>query len=167
MLDNPAERLWHRVVFPQEFDADYEERILAEARSIAQRRLSDRALVRDPRAARELLMLRLLGNPEELFACLFLDNRHRVVACEILFRGTIDGCAVHPRVIARYALQLNAAAVILAHNHPSGVCEPSESDRHITQRNQGRALNVLEVRVLDHFVVGGENVTSLAERGWI
>lgn len=164
MLDNPAELLWHRVVFPEEFEADYEERILAEARSIAQRRLSGRLHVRDPRAARELLMLRLLGNPEELFACLFLDNRHRVVACEILFRGTIDGCAVHPRVIARHALLHNAAAVILAHNHPSGVCEPSESDRLITREIKD-ALNLLEVRVLDHFVIGGVDVISMAERG--
>lgn len=164
MFDNPAERLWHRVVFPQELDADYEERILAEARSIAQRRLSGRIYLRDPRAARDLLMLRLLGNPDELFACVFLDNRHGVIACEILFRGSVDGCAVHPRVIARYALLHNAAAVIVAHNHPSGVCEPSESDRHITQQIMD-ALNLIEVRVLDHFVVGGNDVISMAERG--
>lgn len=166
MLDNPAERLWHRVVFPQEFDTDYEERILAEARSIAQRRLSNLTCVKYPRDARDLLTLRLLGNPEELFACLFLDNRHRVVACEILFRGSIAGCIVHPRVIARHALLHNAAAVILAHNHPSGVCEPSEEDRQITQQIKD-ALHLIEVRVLDHFVVGGENATSLSERGWL
>ncbi|TDR38673.1 DNA repair protein RadC [Tahibacter aquaticus] len=146
MLDNPAGLLWHRVVFPEEFETDYEERILAEARSIAQRRLSGRLHVRDPRAARELLMLRLLGNPEELFACVFLDSRHRVIACEILFRGSIDGCAVHPRVIARYALLHNAAAVIVAHNHPSGVCEPSESDRRITHQIR-ETLSLFDVRL--------------------
>jgi len=166
MLDNPAERLWHHVVFPKEFDADYEERILAEARSIAQRRLSERATVARPSDAKELLMQRLLGNPDELFVCLFLDNRHRVIACEILFRGSVSDCAVHPRVVTRYALLHNAAAVILAHNHPSGVCEPSESDRLITQQIKD-ALSLVEVRVLDHFVVGGTSTVSMAERGWI
>lgn len=166
MLDNPAERLWHRVVFPKEFDTDYEERILAEARSIAQRRLSERTYLRTPHDARDLLTLRLLGQEDELFMCVFLDNRHRVIACEVLFRGSVSGCAVHPRVITRYALKLNAAAVILAHNHPSGVCEPSESDKSITAEIR-EALNLVEVRVLDHFVVGAEEATSMAERGWI
>lgn len=164
MLDNPAGRLWHRVVFPQEFDADYEERILAEARSIAQRRFTGLTFLESPRDTRKLIMQRLLGSPEELFACVFLDNRHRVIAFEILFRGTIDGCTVHPRVIARRALTHNAAAVILAHNHPSGVCEPSEADRHITQEIRD-ALRLVEVRLLDHFVVGGTNTVSMAERG--
>lgn len=166
MLDNPAERLWHRVVFPKEFDADYEERILAEARSIAQRRLNRLAFLEGPRDTRKLIMQRFLGNPEELFACVFLDNRHRVIACEILFRGSIDGCTVHPRVITRYALLHNAAAVILAHNHPSGVCEPSKADRRITQEIKD-ALNLVEVRLLDHFVVGGMNSISMAEQGLI
>lgn len=164
MLDNPAERLWHRVVFPQEFDADYEERILAEARSIAQRRLNRLAFLEGPRDTGKLITQRFLGNPEELFACVFLDNRHRVIACEILFRGSVGDCAVHPRVIARRALTHNAAAVILAHNHPSGVCDPSEADRHITQEIRD-ALRLVEVRLLDHFVVGGEEAISMAERG--
>lgn len=164
MLDNPAGRLWHRVVFPNEFDADYEERILAEARSIAQRRLSDRTYLRTPRNTRDLLTLRLLGNPDELFACVFLDNRHRVIAFEILFRGSVADCTVHPRVITRYALQLNAAAVILAHNHPSGDATPSASDLAITAAIKG-ALDLIDVRLLDHFVVGGEDATSMAELG--
>jgi len=166
MLDNPAERLWHRVVFPQEFDADYEERILAEARSIAQRRLNRLAFLESPRDTRKLIMQRFLGNPEELFAGIFLDNRHRVIACEILSRGSISECPVHPRVIARRALSHNAGAVILAHNHPSGFCEPSEADRHITREIKD-ALSLVEVRLLDHFVVGGMNAVSMAEEGLI
>lgn len=164
MLDNPAERLWHRVVFPKEFDADYEERILAEARSIAHRRLNERKEIKRPSDAKDWLMLRLLGNPEELMACLFLDNRHRVIAFEILFRGTVDGCPTYARVVARYALVHNAAAVILAHNHPSGVCEPSESDRRVTCEVR-EALSLLGVRLLDHFVTGLETVVSMADRG--
>ena len=164
MLDNPAERLWHRVVFPKEFDADYEERILVEARNVAQRRLNDRTVVRTPHDARDLLMLRLIGSPEELFVCVFLDTRHQVIACEVLFRGSVDGCAVHPRVITRQALLHNASTVILAHNHPSGIPEPSEADRAITRAIKD-ALNLVDVRVLDHFVVGGERAVSMAERG--
>lgn len=166
MLDNPAKRLWHRVIFPNEFDADYEERILVEARSIAQRRLVSRDFLQDPGAVRELLAFRFLGNAEELFACLFLSARHTVIASEILFRGTIDGCTVHPRVIARYALQHNAAAVIVAHNHPSGNAEPSAADLLITIKIR-EALALIDVRVLDHFVIGANTIVSLAERGCI
>ncbi len=133
-------------------------------RSIAQRRLSENTYLRTPHDARDLLTLRLLGNPDELFMCVFLDNRHRVIACEVLFRGTIDGCAVHPRVIVRQALLCNAAAVILAHTHPNGVCEPSEAERRLTEQIKD-ALPLIEVRVLDHFVVGVENAVSMAERG--
>ena len=166
MLDNPAERLWHRVVFPKEFDADYEERILAEARSIAHRRLNERKEIKRPSDAKDWLMLRLLGNPEELMACLFLDNRHRVIAFEILFRGTVDGCPTYARVVARYALVHNAAAVILAHNHPSGDPAPSEADIKVT-RELIRAGQLLKLEVLDHLVIGaGETFTSLRELGY-
>lgn len=164
MLDNPAERLWHRVVFPKEFDADYEERILAEARSIAHRRMNERRTVKSSVEAKELFKLRLLGNPEEMLACLFLDNRHRVIAFEILYRGSVDECVVHPRVVARHALLHNAAAVIVAHNHPSGVCEPSESDRRITHHLK-EAPGLINVRLLDHFITGANEVTNMAERG--
>jgi DNA repair protein RadC len=112
------------------------------------------------------LKARLRDYPYEVFAVLFLDTRHRPIACEELFRGSIDGAAVHPREVVRRALALNAAAVILAHNHPSGVAEPSEADRLITRRLQD-ALALVEVRVLDHLVIGDGPPVSLAARGWL
>ena len=101
-----------------------------------------------------------------MFVCLFLDNRHRDIACEELFRGSIDGASVHPREVVRRCLAHNAAAVIFAHNHPSGVAEPSQADREIT-RHLRQALELIEVRVLDHFVIGSGSALSLAERGWL
>jgi DNA repair protein RadC len=110
------------------------------------------------------LRARLATFPYEVFACLFLDNRHRVLAYEELFRGSIDGASVHPREVVRRALHHNAAATILAHNHPSGVAEPSQADEHITRRLR-EALALIDVRVLDHVVVGDGACVSFAERG--
>ncbi len=112
------------------------------------------------------LSARLRDYPYEVFACLFLDTRHRVIEFEELFRGTIDGASVHPREVVRRALAHNAAAVILAHNHPSGIAEPSRADRHITGRLTD-ALALVDVRVLDHLVVGDGEAVSFAERGWL
>jgi DNA repair protein RadC len=95
---------------------------------------------------------------------LFLDNRHRVIAVEDMFRGTIDGASVHPREVVKAALTHNAAAVILAHNHPSGIAEPSQSDELITRRLKD-ALSLVEIRVLDHLVIGAGTTESFAERG--
>lgn len=120
----------------------------------------------DPAASRRYLIARLRDLAHEVFACLFLDNRHRVIAFEELFRGTLDGASVHPREVVKRALIHNAAAVILAHNHPSGVAEPSGADRLLTRR-LAEALNLVEVRVLDHFVVGDGYGVSFAERGWL
>lgn len=117
-----------------------------------------------PAATRQYLSARLRDYAFEVFACLFLDNRHRVLAFEELFRGTIDGASVYPREVVRRALYHNAAAVILAHNHPSGVAEPSRSDQHLTDRLRD-ALLLIDVRVLDHFVVGDGEPVSFAERG--
>lgn len=117
-----------------------------------------------PQDTRNYLCARLRGYPNEVFACLFLDSRHRVIEYEELFRGTIDGASVHPREVVRRAMSHNAAALILAHNHPSGVAEPSQSDTHITQRLKD-ALALVDVRVLDHIIVGDGEMTSLAERG--
>jgi DNA repair protein RadC len=117
----------------------------------------------NPDDTRRYLAARLRDYPFEVFACLFLDNRHRVIACEELFRGTIDGASVHPREVVRRALGHNAAAVILAHNHPSGIAEPSRADEAITRRLRD-ALALVDIRVLDHVVVGDELV-SFAERG--
>jgi len=116
-----------------------------------------------PDDTRRYLAARLRDYPFEVFACLFLDNRHRVIAFEELFRGTIDGASVHPREVVRRALTHNAAAVILAHNHPSGVAEPSRSDEAITRRLRD-ALALVDIRVLDHVVVG-DALVSFAERG--
>ena len=116
-----------------------------------------------PLATRAFLAARLRDYPFEVFGVLFLDNRHRVIAFEELFRGTIDGASVHPREVVRRALHHNAAAVILSHNHPSGVAEPSRADAVITRR-LSEALGLIDVRVLDHVIVADEMV-SLAERG--
>lgn len=118
----------------------------------------------NPAACAEYLRARIVAYPYEVFACLFLDNRHRVIAFEELFRGSIDGASVHPREVVRRCLTLNAAAVIFAHNHPSGVAEPSQADREITHELK-RALALIEVRVLDHFIVGDGMPVSFAERG--
>lgn len=117
-----------------------------------------------PEHTRRYLKTRLYGYPHEVFACLFLDNRHRVIDYEELFRGTIDGASVHPREVVKRALHHNAAAVILAHNHPSGVTEPSQADAHMTQRLK-EALTLVDVRVLDHLIVGDGEPRSFAEMG--
>ncbi len=109
------------------------------------------------------LQSRLQQYPFEVFACLFLDNKHRVIEYEELFRGTIDQASVHPREVVRRVLHHNAAAIVLAHNHPSGVSEPSQSDNMITQKLKD-ALQMIDVRLLDHFIIGDETV-SYAERG--
>jgi DNA repair protein RadC len=111
------------------------------------------------------LQSRLQSYPQEVFACLFLDNKHRLIKYEEMFRGTIDSSTVHPREVVRRALHYNAAAIVLAHNHPSGVAEPSQSDQLITDRLK-QALQLIDVRLLDHFIVGDE-VISFAERGYL
>ena len=119
-----------------------------------------------PGTVREYLAVHYAGHEREEFGCLFLDNRHRLIAAEMMFTGTVDGATVHPREVVKRALQVNAAAVILAHNHPSGVAEPSQADEMITARIRD-ALALVDIRVLDHLIVGGTQVTSLAERGLI
>ncbi len=117
-----------------------------------------------PTATREFLRARLRDLPYELFCCLLLDNRNRVICFDELFRGTIDGASVHPREVVKLALGHNAAAVILAHNHPSGIAEPSQADEIITCRLRD-ALGLVDIRVLDHIVVGEADCVSFAERG--
>jgi DNA repair protein RadC len=117
-----------------------------------------------PEAARGFLVAQLRDRPYEVFGCLHLDTRHRLIAFEELFRGTIDGASVHPREVVRQALARNAAAVILAHNHPSGVAEPSQADELITTRLRD-ALALVDIRVLDHLIVGADRCMSFAERG--
>lgn len=119
-----------------------------------------------PETTRRYLSARLRSLRYESFVVLFLDSQHRLISCEELFRGTLDSCSVHPRIVVERALQMNAAAVILAHNHPSGVAEPSGADRHLTERLR-QALDLIEVRVLDHLVIGEGRPASFAERGWL
>lgn len=120
--------------------------------------------LQSPADTRRYLKHRLVTRPHEVFACLFLDNRHRIISYDEMFFGTIDGAAVYPREVVRRALDHNAAALILAHNHPSGVAEPSTADIDLTHR-LCKALELVDIRVLDHMIVGYEGVTSLAERG--
>lgn len=127
--------------------------------------LRERDVVRDPDAARRYLVSRLRDREQEVFAALFLDSQHRVIACEELATGTLDGAAVYPREVVKRALALSAAAVIFAHNHPSGVAEPSAADRTLTDKLKS-ALALVEIRVLDHLVIG-EKIVAFSERGWL
>lgn len=135
---------------------------------LARRHLGERLqrgdLLLNPEATRRYLVTTLGDLQHEVFCCLFLDTRHRLICYEELFQGTIDGASVHPREVVRRALHHNAAAVILAHNHPSGVAEPSDADRRITRRLK-QALNLVDIRVLDHLVVGDRSAMSFAEHG--
>jgi DNA repair protein RadC len=142
--------------------------LLQAARELGRRHLGEHLMRGDalssPADTRAFLASTLRDRSHEVFCCLFLDNRHRVLGFEELFRGTIDGASVHPREVVKRVLALNAAAVILAHNHPSGVAEPSRADQALTRRLQD-ALALIDVRVLDHFVVGDGEMTSFAETG--
>jgi len=120
----------------------------------------------DPRSTREYLRMQLRDLPYEVFAIIYLDNRNRAIKYSELFRGTIDGATVHPREVVKEALANNAAAVILAHNHPSGVAEPSQADELITRRLK-ESLACVDIRVLDHLVIGDGCVESMAERGMV
>ncbi|HEY4146669.1 RadC family protein [Pinirhizobacter sp.] len=134
------------------------------ARRVINGGVADRTFLRDPAASATYLRSRLVHLPYEVFACLFLDNRHRVLAFEELFRGTVDAAAVYPREVVRACLAHNASAVIFAHNHPSGVAEPSQADIAITHA-LSRALELVGVRVLDHLVIGEGEPVSMALRG--
>ncbi len=160
LLDKPDARgvgavAWCRLVAALELGRRY---LDAEMKSVT--------MLGDPSLSARYLKSRLCAYPYEVFACLFLDNRHRVIAFEELFRGSIGGASVHPREVVRRCLVHNAASLILAHNHPSGVNEPSQDDRTITLRLRD-ALALIDVRVLDHIIVGDGEPISLAERGWL
>ena len=141
---------------------------LQAALEIARRQLSETMRsgpsLASPRTTRDFLTARLRDLEHEVFCCLFLDKRHRLIQFEELFRGTIDGASVHPREIVKLALQRNSAAVIIAHNHPSGVAEPSQADEFITQRVK-EALALVDIRLLDHIIIGDGAAVSFAESG--
>ncbi len=143
---------------------------LQAARELAARSLAEDLCARDcltsPAAVRDFLRLRLAGLPHEVFVCLQLDAQHRVIAIEELFRGTLTQTSVYPREVVKASLKVNAAAVIFAHNHPSGVAQPSQADELLT-RSLKDALALVDVKVLDHFIVAGNQTLSFAERGLI
>lgn len=145
-----------------------EELVIGEALMILDARLRARSgeMMGTPDDVGRYFKARLAAHPREHFAVMLLDCKHRMIACEDLFAGTIDTSEVHPREVAKFALQHNAAAVIVAHNHPSGSTEPSAQDRAVTARLRD-ALKLVDVRLLDHFVVGEGEPLSLAMRGWI
>ncbi len=120
--------------------------------------------LKSPEDTRNFLALRLGAYPYEVFACLFLDNQNRVITFKELFRGTINGATVHPREVVKEALEQNAASLIFAHNHPSGSVDPSAADQAITQRLK-EALSLVDIKVLDHIIIGGESSVSFSERG--
>lgn len=128
--------------------------------------LAERAALKDPRAAEHYLVAQLRDLGHETFGALFLDAQHRAIAFVPLAQGTLNGASVHPREVVKTALAHHAAAVILAHNHPSGVAEPSVADRVLTQRLRD-ALGLVDIRVLDHFIIGEGRPVSFAERGWL
>ncbi len=140
-----------------------EQDVLAAAEAILKCRLERQGSIGTPTDASDFLRMRLGALPHEEFHVLWLDNRHRILDCQKLFTGTVDGASVHPREVVRAALAINASAAILAHNHPSGVAEPSAADRMLTHELR-EALRLIGVRVLDHIVVGSECV-SMASRG--
>lgn len=141
-----------------------DDELLTIANQIARTRLASGEAVTSKEAAQQALQTLLQDREHEVFAALFLDNQHRVLSFEELFRGTLDSASVYPREVVKRALAVNAAALLLVHNHPSGNPEPSRADIQLTQRLRD-ALALVEIRILDHLVVGAEGVVSLAERG--
>ena len=140
--------------------------VLTEARSLLYDTLQTKVSLSSPRAVREYLSMKLASLEHEVFHCLFLDSQNRLIASEDLFQGTIDGAAVYPREVVKKVLHHNSSSVIIAHNHPSGVAEPSQADHRITERLQ-KALALIDVRILDHLVIGEGTSVSFAEQGWL
>ena len=140
--------------------------IVEAARAVAGQRMQRGESFTDPQASGRFFQDKLAGLEREIFAAVFLDTRHRLIEYVELFQGTIDGAEVHPREVVRKALRCNAAAVIVAHNHPSGAVDPSAADRAVTTRLK-QALALVDVRLLDHIVVAGRSTTSMAGCGWV
>ncbi|MFS6933761.1 RadC family protein [Klebsiella oxytoca] len=145
----------------------HEQHIITQAIGLLERQLKTHTVAfTQPDAVRSYLRLRLERQEREVFMVMYLDNQNQLITSETVFSGTLNTVSVYPREIARQALTYNAAALILAHNHPSGKAEPSKADRHITDKVIA-ALSLIDVRVLDHIVIGHGEAVSFAERGWI
>lgn len=140
--------------------------VLEMARRHLAERLRRDSVLESPKAVRDYLKALLRHEPHEVFGCLFLDSKHRVLAFEALFHGSIDNASVYPRQVIKRALAHNAAALILCHNHPSGIAEPSQADKVLTRRLK-ETLELVDVRVLDHFIVGEGEPLSMVEHGWM
>jgi DNA repair protein RadC len=138
--------------------------VLALARRALREDLGETSALTSPGAVRDYLRLTLGARPHEVFVCLHLDAQHRVIGTEELFRGTLTQTSVYPREVVKAALDANAAAVIFAHNHPSGAAQPSQADELLT-RQLKEALALVDIKVLDHFIVAGNHALSFAERG--
>lgn len=150
----------------QLFDStqEAENQVIAQAIAIIERRHQRGQALTSSDVVKDYLRLRMGGYEHEVFVVIHLDQQHRVLDVEEMFRGTIDGASVYPREVVKSCLQKNSAAVILVHNHPSGVCTPSQADQQITQRLK-TALGTVDIRVLDHFVVSAVDAVSFSERG--
>lgn len=152
---------------PTETVLEQENRLISEAKNVLYARLrSPGPVLNAPPAARDFVRLQLGDREREVFAVLFLDAQHRLMEYREMFFGTVDSCSVYPREVVKAALRINAASVMFAHNHPSGLTEPSIADNKITQRLV-KALDLLDIRVIDHLIVGGQEVTSFAEQGYL
>ena len=149
---------------PSQLNADERQSVMELAMKVLAIKHRAGRTMSSPEATRNYLRLRLAEYRHEVFGSLFLDNRHRIIAVRELFKGTLDGAAVYPRVVVQHVLETNAAAMVFFHNHPSGVAEPSHADEAITRRLK-EALALIDVRVLDHFVVAAGESVSFAERG--
>lgn len=146
--------------------ADPDEAVLEQAMSILDRRLRVGPVFDDSGTLGKYLKLQLQGHEREHFAAVFLNTKHRLLAYEVLFTGTLDGSEVHPREVVKQALRHNASAVVIAHNHPSGDPTPSTADRSMTLRLRD-ALRMVDIRLLDHFVIGQGEPYSMASKGWV
>lgn len=153
-----AQRAWD--------DRQADARLLQRAAKVLERRLVKGEQLTEPRAVGQFLRIKLAGLDREVFLVMFLNSQSQIIGIETPFMGTVDSAEIHPRVVAQLSLQYNAAAVICAHNHPSQCPAPSAADRSATAQLK-QALALIDVRLLDHFVVTAGGCTSLAERGWI
>jgi len=143
-----------------------EKQIFSAAKAILKKQFTKGKAFTNPNMVKNHLMFKYANYEHEVFICIFLDNQHRIIKEVEMFRGTIDGASVYPREVVKKALELNAAAVIFSHNHPSGIPDPSQADKNITEKLQS-ALGLIEIRVLDHFIIGGVCLYSFSEHGLI
>jgi len=143
-----------------------EKQIMSAAKALIKKKFTKGASITSPDATADYFRSRYVNYEYEAFICIFLDNQHRIIKEVEMFRGTINSASIYPREVVKKALELNAAAVIFAHNHPSGLPTPSQEDKDITQKLK-QALNLVDIRTLDHFIIGGAGYYSFSERGLI